>query len=238
VSFRGNVSFPTGPFVEAYRRVAVQRMERAALVASDRAATMAKTQIRTAMRAASLGRLSNAIGSSSDLAKGRDVDRKPNGGFSASGAVFVRGRSERTLGSIEAYTEGAEILPVNGRWLWIAQPAIPSRVGRKRMTPALYVSGGFEQRIGKLQFVPGINSNEGLLVVEGATVDRFGRPGRARANGKRGRPIGGRVEKKFLVAFVGIRRTARVQRVDARAIITDIQRKLPDIWAQIMERGK
>lgn len=237
MSFSGRFDFAPGPFVQSYRRGATQRMERAALVASDRAARQALGNIRSAMKAAGLGRLPNAIGASSDLAEGRGVFRRGGDNFSASGVVFVRGKSARTLGAIAAYTEGASITPVRGQWLWIAQPDIPSRVGKYRMTPALYDKGGFAAKIGPLRFVRGISRNVAYLVVDQTTVDPFGRRGRAKALGKRGRPLGGRVEKKFLVAFVGIKRTARVARANARAILQDAQRALPDMWAAEMRQG-
>ena len=235
MSFGVRVDMPVQPFVAQFKRGAIQRFERAALVASDRAARSAKADIRGAMAGAGLGRLGFAIDATSDLAKGRGVLRRGAEGFSASGVVFVRSKSDRTLGTIEAYTEGAEIAPRRGGWLWIAQPDIPSRAGRYRMTPALYVSSGLEAKIGKLRFVRGISANVALLVVDNASVDAFGRPGRARGRTKRGGVRAGQVAKTFLVAFIGIRRTSRSARVDVRSIMRAAQRDLNRFIGEALE---
>lgn len=216
---------PVAPFVAAYRRAAIQRIESLALTASNRAAVTAKRQMRAAMSAVGLARLGQAIGATSDLDKGRGVYRRGQG-FSASGILFLRSRSERTIGTLEAYTEGADITPKTGGWLWIAQPDIPTRAGKYRMTPARYNATGLDVRIGPLRFVRGISRNVAYLVVDDTSVDAFGRPGRALRKTKTGKVRKGRVEKKFLVAFVGIRRTARTARVDPRAILRAAQRDM------------
>lgn len=203
-----------------FRRFCIQRLERAALKVTDRAARQSLTDLRSAMQGAGLGRLGNAITAGSDLAEGRGVHRRGAEGFSASGWLAIRSRSARALGAIEAYTEGAEIGPRKGRWLWIQTDEIPRRAGRFRMTPALYKQHGFESRIGPLQFVPGRHGGEGLLIVRNVTVDRFGRRGRARRLPRRGSVGSSREPRDYIVAFVGIRRTSRTARVDPRAIIT------------------
>lgn len=218
---------PEGPFFRTFEREAIQRSERAALIATDRAALMAKDTLRQQMRGAGLGRLGNAIGSTSDLKKGGRIKRRGRLGFSASGVVYIRGRSERTHGAIEAYTEGAEILPVRSRWLWIATDQIPARVGRYRMTPSRYRSGGLEERIGPLVEIKGRNSGERLLIVRNVTTSA--KPRSARRLPRRGGVRAGRELQESVVAFVGIRRTSRQARVDARAIISGIQRSMPEL---------
>jgi hypothetical protein len=230
---RSRVAFGSSSLIRDFERNSIQRLERAALVATDRAARLAKTEIRTAMSGAGLGRLGFALGHSSDLEKGR-LFRRGSEGFSASGVVFIRSRSERTLGAIESYTEGADITPKRGRWLWIATDEIPRRVARYRMTPARYVKAGLDQSIGPLEFVPGRNPGEALLVVRTVTVNRT-RRGSARRLPKRGGVRPGREVKDFIVAFVGIRRTSRAARVNPRAIITGIQQRLPDLIAAAMK---
>ena len=219
-----------GQFTE-FRRFCIQRVERAALKASDAAARRAVLEIRSAMSGAGLGRLGNALTSGSDMAEGRGVHRRGPEGFSASGWIVLRSRSERAIGAIEAYTEGAEIAPRRSRWLWIATDEIPRRAARFRMTPALYKQHGFESRIGPLVFMPGRHGGEALLIVKSVTVDRFGRRGRARRLPRRGGVGSSRERRDFIVAFVGIRRTSRSARVDPRQIISANAARLPALVA-------
>lgn len=223
-----------GPFAQ-FRRFAEQRLETAALIATDRARSIALARVRSEMKGAALGNLGSALGSGSDLEEGRGVFRYGNGGFSASGVVFVRSGSERSRGAIEAYTQGAEIAPVRGRWLWIATDQIPKRAGRLRMTPALYVKNGFEQKIGPLQFIRSVNGYP-LLVVKTASVALSGRARSAKSLNKKGLPRKGQVAKEFIVAFIGIPRTSRAARVDVLAIMREVQQQLPDLLSQALGR--
>ena len=223
-----------GPFNE-FRRFAEQRMERAALIATDRARNVALQRVRAEIQGAGLGRLGNGVGSGSDLDEGRGVHRYSNGGFSASGVVFVRSGSERTRGAIEAYTEGADIKPVRGRFLWIATDQIPRVTGRFRMTPELYRKNGFEQKIGPLVFVKSINGRP-LLVVQNVGVSALGRSRSAKSLTKRGFPRKGQIEKKFLVAFIGIPRTQRAARVDVAAIMRSVAAELPALFNDALGR--
>jgi len=220
----------SGPF-DVFYRFAEQRIERAALVATDRGRRIALNLIRQEMAAAGLGRLGNAIGSGSDLEQGRGVFRTAGGNFSASGSVFVRSGSERSRGAIEAYTQGADIRPVRGRWLWIATDQIPRVTGRYRMTPDLYVRNGFEQKIGPLHFVRSVNGYP-LLVVKGASVATSGRQRSAKALRRNGMARAGQTAKEFIVAFIGIPRTARSARVDVAGILGRVQQQLPDLFNQ------
>jgi hypothetical protein len=236
MSFDVKLNLDTRLFLSAYKGFVIPEFQRAALTATDRARTIAQNDLRAAMRGAGLGRLPNAIGSSSDKSKGRGIHRTPTG-FSASGTVYVRGESERTRGAIEAYTEGANILPLKGQWLWIATPEIPSRSARKRMTPALYRSSGLEAKIGPLIFVRGRTSNEALLIVKNVTVDRAGRSGKARRLPKRGAVGATRVKKDSIIAFIGIKRTVRTARVNPRAIFAQVQRQLPALFEAAINKG-
>jgi hypothetical protein len=104
------------------------------------------------------------------------------------------------------------------------------------MTPARYNAGGYASRIGPLEFMPGRNGGEALLIVRNVTTDRFGR-GRARRLPRRGGIGGSRERKDFIVAFVGIRRTARSQRVNPVAIIkANVARLGPLIAADVARR--
>jgi hypothetical protein len=224
-----------GPF-EQYRRHAEQRMERAALKATDAGIRIVVRNVRTAMQSAGLGRLGNGLGTQSDLEERGAVHRYANGGFSASGVLFVRSGSKRSRGAIEAYTQGAEIVPRRGRWLWIATDEIPRLTGRERMTPELYVRNGFEAKIGPLVPVRSVNGNP-LLVVKNASVSAAGKPRSAKSLTKRGLPRKGQMAKEFIVAFVGIPRTSRAARVDVIAILQSVQHQLPTLYAQAMGRN-
>lgn len=218
--------------LEAFVRKA---LEGAALRASHTAAHRTLTEIRGAMRSAGLGRLGNALGSGSDQAKNGTVHRRGEA-FSASGWVHVRSKSKRAVGALEAYTEGAEIRPRRGQWLWMATRQISQKAGRQKMTPALYRASGLEQRLGPLvqiQTSPG----EALLIVENVSVDKFGRMGRkARKIGKTGRLSKGRRRADMIVAFVGIRRTSRAARVTPSTIAATNAAKLPALIAEELRK--
>lgn len=218
-----------------YERNAIQRMEQAALVATDRAAKGALADMRTAFSGSGLGRLGNALGYGSDLRKGRGIKRFGASGFSASGWVHVRAPSERVLGALEAYTEGADIRPVKGRWLWIATDQIPARAGRYRMTPQRYVERGLEAKIGPLVFVRSINGRP-LLVVKTASISASGKARSAKALRRNGQPRKGQRAKEFIVAFVGIPRTSRAARVDPRAVVGAKVRQMSDYFREAVGR--
>lgn len=224
-----------GQFDE-FRRFCIQKLERASLVATDKAARQAHADLRSAMSAAGLGKLGNALGYGSDLQKGRGVQRFGAEGYRCSGWVFIKGKSDRTVGVIESYTVGAEIVPVNSRWLWISTDEIPRFVGRKRMTPALYNASGLASSIGPLVQIPGRHKGESLLIVRNVTTDRFGRPGKAKAVGKRTGPS--RQFKSFIVAFVGILRTSRTARLDPYQIVGAQQERVPEYRDAAMGPGE
>lgn len=228
---RGSVR---GPFDE-FRRFAVQRMEQAALLATQKAASIAKSRIRSEMAGAGLGKLGQAIDATSDKTKGRSVHRYSGGGFSASGVVFVRSKSERTLGAIEAYTQGADIRPVHSRWLWIPTDEIQriagSGAGRRRLTPGNWAQFGMDTKVGPLIKIKSINGYP-LLVVKNTNVPLSGARGRPRANLKNGRAPKGYGQKQFLVAFIGIPFTARSARIDVTAIMRSVQAELPTLFNQ------
>lgn len=221
-----------GDYAGPYRQFGLaidRRLELAALEATDKAAKLAVLSIRTAMQGAGLGRLGNGLGSASDLSSGRGIHRREAGGWSASGIVFVRSRSGRTRGAIEAYTSGAEIRPTRGRWLWIATDQIPARAGRFKMTPELYVKSGLEQRIGKLIFLKSINGRP-LLAVEKVGVSLAGQSRSARSLKRNGTARKGQIRKELIIAFVAIPRTSRAARVDVNSIIGAVQADLPRLF--------
>lgn len=212
--------------VTQFHNATVQKLERAALVVSHRAAQQAKDEIRSEMAGAGLGTLGNAIGSTSDLAKGRGVYRQPGGSFSASGAVFIRSKSKRTIGAIEAYTQGATIRPVRGRWLWFPSEDIQRVAGKgkdkRRLEPHNWAALGMEAKLGPLVRIKAANGNP-LLIVRNVGVSATGRSRSARALTKRGMARKGDVAREFIVAFIGIPNTTRAARLDVQAILKKAQ---------------
>lgn len=210
-----------------FERETKARLQAASLNATQIAAGRAKSKIQTGMRRAGLGLLGNAIGNGGDLGK-RGAVRSAGPGWSASGWVHVRSRSERTAGAIEAYTAGAEIAPRRGRWLWIPTDDIPARVGKRSITPENYSRLGLASKIGPLVFVL-TPSGQALLVVQGASLSGAGKSRSAKSRRKDGGLRKGQVAAETIVAFVGIRRTSRAARVDVPAIMREAQALLPEL---------
>lgn len=220
-------------FATHYREV-YAAMERAALNATDRASRIAKERFRNEMASAGLAGLSRAVDATSDK-KQATIRRYPNGGFSASGILFVRTKSERTLGALEAYTRGADIRPVRGKWLWIPTDEIPRVSNRQRLTPELYRKNGFEQKIGPLTLVISVNGRP-LLVAKNVGVNAAGKPRSARRLNKNGSPAKGQRLKEFVVAFVGIPRTQRAARVNVSQIMAQVRDELPALFEQELRK--
>lgn len=218
-----------GQFRE-FERACKAAFERAALRATKRAATAAAQQVRAAMP----GRLGGAIKAGSDLDKRGAANQGP-AGPRASGWVVVRGKSERGRGAVIAATEGADIVAKGGRWLAIATNDIPRRAGRRRMTPDLYRSQGFEQRIGPLEFLAG-KGGRAFLIVRNVSVDRFGRKGSARRLPGKRALRGTRERRDVLIAFILIRATRRSRRVDANAILAAQAARLGDMLSEELRK--
>lgn len=236
--------FEAGNFAGPYRAFGLsidRRLELAALEATDKAAKIAVRSIRDAMAGAGLGRLGNGLGAASDLSSGRGIHRREAGGWSASGVVFVRSRSERTRGAIESYTAGADIAPKRGRWLWIATPDIQRLAGgkgrRQRVTPSSWDNLGLDKRIGPLVLLKSIDGRP-LLAVQGAGVSLTGAKGSARSLTKRGQARKGQIRRELLIAFVAIPRTSRAARVDVKSILAGVQADLPRLFREAFERTR
>jgi hypothetical protein len=177
------------------RRAFEQQLQAKALSMTDRAATRAKTKL-----------------------------RERSGGWSASGWIFIRSASERTRGAIEAYTQGATILPRNpSGLLWyptddimrMARVPLPSSGGSARgnvrLTPKLW-GRTYAQRFGPLVRLR-LNGRD-VLVVKNATLSLAGKPRSIKPLTRRGKVPRGQVQREFVIAFIGIRSTTRVARVN------------------------
>lgn len=181
-----------------------QVLEEAAAIAVDRATTGAGGQIRDTIRARGLGRLGNAVGTTSSLKKGRRTGSNPWG------AIYARGGDDSLAGgALEAYGKGVTINPVKGNYLWFQTKALQRRIGNRRMTPERYIAAG--SPLGKLIFRRK-NSRVVELFVKGVTVSA--KNGRARRPGPRSK-----AQTTISVLFIGIPITTRVQRFDSNQIV-------------------
>lgn len=230
--FAGDVRMPTRGMIADYRRHSIQSFERAAVRTVGTIARRGKSAIRERMASASLGRLGNAI----DARGEPEVKRYGAERFSVSAQFFIRSRSERTLGAIKSYTEGADITPRRGRWLWIPTDQIRRIAGSnktgegQRMTPALWRERGFDRKIGPLVLIPSVNGYP-ILIVRNIGVDLSGRTRSAKSLTKKGLPRKGQIEKEMVVAFIGIPHTARMARVNITEILNTLRAEMPAIFA-------
>lgn len=217
MSIEYDIEIPPGGFVTAegdLRRFADQLV----LDVSDGASRRGLLGIRRDMTSAKLGRLGRAIDSTSDKRKGNPVLRRGNVSR-ASGVIFIRSKSPRTVGAIISYTEGSTITPRNGRYLWIPTDQIQRMVGsaaqqnRERLTPRLWNERGLDRRFGPLVRIRS-TSGAPLLVIRNAAVNEA--TGRVGSRTTRGNLRRGQIQKDIVVAFVGISTTSRSARVNPR----------------------
>lgn len=189
----------------------------AARLATHETSIGAQRKVRGKISQVGLGKLANAVGQTSAKKKGQRPE-KPYG------AIYAKGGDESRAGqALKSYTKGAVITARKGKWLAFATRNIPARAGRWKMTPERYNKGGFQTRIGKLQFVQ-INANTAWLVVRNVTLHprthqakRQG-PGRTRT----------RIPKKQIVAFVLIRVTRRAIRFNKDREVWKAARETPE----------
>lgn len=223
---------PTRGMIATYRHHAIQSFERAGVRTVGIISRRGKSALRERMAGAGLGRLGNAV----DARGETRVFRYGAEGFSVSAQFFIRSRSERTLGALKAYTEGADIYPRRGRWLWIPTDNIRRLAGSNRkgqgfrLTPALWRAHGFDQKIGPLVLIKSVNGYP-LLVVRNVGVDLSGRKPSVKSLTKKGMPRKGQTEKEMVVAFVGIPRTARAARISVTEILNSVRAEMPGVFA-------
>lgn len=183
----------------------VRQLGDAALYASDVAAAEAQKKIRADMAGRKLSRLRGIVRQTSDKKKGRRPRTGLDQKWRAGSVVFRRtDGSPRAAGAWEAYTKGPVIIPKRGRWLAFPTANVPKRAGRRKMTPALYRSAGFEGKTGPLQFIKGPTPGVAYLIAKDVTVGGGNRSGPASRSRR-----GGRVRREFVVMFILIRRTKR-----------------------------
>lgn len=192
--------------MQAERRRYKQAIDKSARFATDLAGSRAFRRQQAMMRGVGLGNLSKAVGWTSAQKKGQTG--------TPYAAIYAKGSDEsRAVQALEAYSKGVTIRAVNGEWLAFATSAVPSRVGRKKITPKLYNNSGLATSIGKLIFRK-IRANLALLVIRKVSLSP--KTGRAKALGPRGTRTR-IVPEKGVVAFVLIRQTRRAKRWDKDA---------------------
>lgn len=197
-------------------------LRKSAHQATDRAIKDVKTATRSKIRSVALGRLANAVGSTSSLEK-----RRTRG--DAWAAIYARGGLySRANQALMAYTEGATILPTGGR-KWLAYPT--KAAGRLKRLPIPRTGGrGYAnfknqpsrggQRLRFVQF----NPRRAALVLDDASVSNS--TGKAKPFGKRlGR---GQTRKKVVVMFWLIRITKRAARFNQHQIVARYGQQLGD----------
>ena len=217
-----------------------QRLRRLALSESKLAARETLEDLRQQMGAAGLGRLGLALGSGGD----KQVHMRSDGGWSASGWVFIRSRSPRTVGAIKSYTEGAAIAPRRGRWLWIPTDEAYRVVGlppgsdakKARLEPRLW-DRTLGLKFGPLRVIKSVNARPLLIIDNPASVSASGKRGTLKPLLKNGRAPKGNVIKEFIVMFIAIPNTSRAARVDPRQIARVHQERLTRRFASALAGG-
>lgn len=202
-------------------------MNTAAHIATDRASREAQQQIRSAMRSAGLGKLTQAVGQTSSLRKRAGTPY---------GVIYAKGGDEsRAGGALEAYSQGATITARSGKWLAFPTRAVQRMVGkgrgRRRLTPSLYKSSGLEASLGRLHFRPAGN---GMAYLIARNVTLHPRTGRAKAAGTRAPRT--RIPAKEVIVFVLIRFTRRAKRFDKDSIVSAEAARVPDYLAEELLR--
>ncbi len=216
VALRNN--FPAT--VRAVERGLLLSTARAAQQTADFFGRQSQKSMRARMVQTGLGKMQGAVRYASSISKrgGRTnpnaVARRFGSGAKAWTVVYNQNNGDRSLGAFDAYTarSSTSIRPVNGpRWLAFPTGNIPRRVGKKKITPALWNSSALKTSIGPLVFIKGISPNVAYLAVKNVSVT--GKTGsKARRLGKRGGVGRGRVKKELLIAFILIRATTRTRR--------------------------
>lgn len=227
INFR--IDVPRGGFVAAEQSIG-QLADQLILDLSDTASRRGLSQLRSNMQSAGLANLRFAVAQTSDKKKGNQVFIR-NGRRSASGVIFIRSKSPRTVGAIVSYTEGASITPTRGRWLWIPTDEIRRRAGLPlprtgtqrstaniRVEPRFWRALGLDKKIGPLQYIVS-KSGTPLYIVRDVRVNAAGKKRTARARLKSGKPGKNFVNKEFIVAFIGIPNTVRGKRINPTDIV-------------------
>lgn len=228
VSVRIRVKKPNLAVLREDGRRLDRRQIRAAQRAVDRSSRLGQARVKNQIRAVGLGRLEKVVGHSSSLKKG-DRGRHPWG------VIFAKGQNDpddRGAGALEAYSEGAVIVPkmsLWGGWLWIPTNRIPKRVRRYKITPALYNRSGLVQSIGPLIFKR-ISRNKAILVIRRVSLSP--KTGRAKAMGNRKTRT--RIPMAEVVAFVGIKLTRRSKRFDQVQIMRLAAQMVPKFMDEDM----
>lgn len=205
-----------------------QLLTRVAGGVNDDKTKAAQQRQRSAMQAAQLGRLGNAV--KVKTGRSRDQHGEPN----AFGVIYAdNGDKSRAGQALLAYSEGTTIAPIRGAWLWyqtdkLARTSrIPGAGRAGRLTPERYAAMG--SPLGPLQFAR-ITPRFAKLYVEVADINV--KTGRAVAAGRRRSRT--RVRTERVTLFFGIKNTRRAQRYDAARIVAQAHGEIPPEIARQM----
>lgn len=212
--------------------IVIPELRAAAHYASDKAIELAKAKTRATIRAVRLGRLANAVGSTSSLKKRRTQKN------SSWGAIFARGGiNSRANQALMAYTEGALIRPTGGR-KWLAYPT--KAAGRLTRLPIPRIGGrGYANfrnqpsrvRGMQLSFVQ-FSSTRAAIVLKNASVSS--KTGKAKPMGSRlGR---GSTRESMVVMFWLIRFTTRAARFNQDRIVREAAMSQPRFVREFQAR--
>lgn len=228
-----------GRHYDAWLAANERKIGRAMLRTTRIGADRLQNRLREDIRSAGLGNLGNALKASSDDQRGNGVHLLPNG-FSASGIVVVRSRSDRTRGALAAYTAGADIRPRKGPWLWYPSDDLQRFVGsgknRRRLTPGTWESSGMRAKLGPLIPLRSVDGKP-LLAVEMIGTSLAGARRSAKPLTKRGTARKGQRVRQILVVFIAIPWTSRRARVSPRAIHRSVMAELPAIYETELRKG-
>lgn len=202
---------------------------RAAHQTADEFGRKSRDSIRTAMVQTGLGKMRGSVRYASSTTKRRGVratggtpSRLTLSGQQRAWAYVFNVGGDRSLGTFDVYSArpSTKIRPTGGkRWLAFPVGNFPKRVGRNKITPALWMASGLKTSIGPLVFIKGVSPNVAYLAVKNISVtNKTG--GGARALGKRGGVGAGRRKRELVVAFILIRGTTRNRRIDPVSIMT------------------
>lgn len=190
----------------------------------ERAATRAMRETAKAVEAA--GRAEIARGLGARVGKAFFARAKPKSGYSLKTSM----RGYLRIGYLNIFERGQAIAPKRGPWFWIPLPNCPQKIGRKRISPKLYI-----QNIGPLHLIkrpgkPAMLAGDVSGNAAGPlTVGRL-RTGARNRIGRRGR------RTVRVPLFVAVNHAQMPKLVNVDPIYREATARLPQVYAGQMQR--
>lgn len=209
---------------------ALENMKRGLQTAEDR---MAKAATKTMREAAKLveqrGRAAIAAGGLSPrFQRAFFVRAKPRVGYSLKTSM----RGYHRIGFANIFEHGGTISPKSKPLLWIPLSSAPQKIGRKRMTPRLYIEQigplHYIRRPGKPPLLAGDTLKTGRSSV--ASLKSGARNANARKEGGKGR------RTVSVPIFVGIKQTKISRRLNVDAVYKAVAREVPRLYAEQIQQ--